>query len=66
MSATVQSRWPIARALLLLLLLVARASGSTGGAAAGDPRPAVHTTRGVVKSMDSNAIVVARPKGRGV
>ena len=65
MSATVKSRWPTARALLLLLLLVPRASGATGGAAAGGQRSAVHTTRGVVKSMDSNAIVVARPKGRG-
>jgi hypothetical protein len=38
---------------------------ATNDSAAEAARHVVHTTRGVVKSVGSDAIVVARPKGRG-
>lgn len=56
--------WHVGCAVVLVGLVIptfASASGATGSA----DQPAVHTTRGVVKSVDSKAIVVARPKGRG-
>jgi hypothetical protein len=38
---------------------------AAGDSAAGADTHAVHTTRGIVKSVGADAIVVARPKGRG-
>ena len=48
----------------LLVALALNANPSTGDAT-GAAHQAVHTTRGVVKSVGSDALVVARPKGRG-
>jgi hypothetical protein len=55
-----------ARWMLVVAGLVAatRANADTRENAAAD-RHAVHTTRGVVKSLATDAIVVARPRGRG-
>jgi hypothetical protein len=58
-------RWHVGCALVLVGLVAPSASASASGAADSADRTAVHTTRGVVKSVDSKAIVVARPKGRG-
>jgi hypothetical protein len=55
-------RWHVGCALVLVGLVAPSASASASDSA---DRTAVHTTRGVVKSVDSKAIVVARPKGRG-
>jgi hypothetical protein len=57
--------WHVGCALVLAGLVVPPAFASASGATGSADRTAVHTTRGVVKSVDSKAIVVARPKGRG-
>ena len=51
--------------VLLVRLVVTPAFASASGATGSADRTTVHTTRGIVKSVDSKAIVVARPKGRG-
>jgi len=48
----------------LLVALVLNTTPSSGDATGATHR-AVHTTRGVVKSVGSDALVVARPNGRG-
>jgi hypothetical protein len=51
--------------LATLLVAVALNAGASSDDAAGATHQAVHTTRGVVKSVAPDALIVARPKGRG-
>ena len=48
-----------------LLVALALTADPPSDEAAGAVHQPVHTTRGVVKSLGSDALVVARPKGRG-